>query len=349
MKVVQCRNKHFYDSDMYPKCPHCGEMPLGAESNPGAEKKETSKSGWNPFKKRTKTESSASFAPQVSETEAPAPKMEIVDVPMQNDVTVSYSPENQEEDGVTVSYSPESNGEDDRTMVFSSDPVKSDNESRKTQDIEPVEAVEKQEMTQEMPAPVKDEPKQPQQGEKISLREAVSMASADSEGRTMSYFSMLSSNASQNTKPESKKAVQNEPTVANPAKEPEPVNEPAAVQQRVVDFPVGWLVCISGQHLGNTFMLSAGKNSIGRLSNNQIALVKDPSVSREKHASVVYEPKKRVFYLQPGDSSGLTYLNDEYIDSSRMIQAYDVIEIGETKLMLMPLCSEKFTWDEYIK
>ena len=71
-------------------------------------------------------------------------------------------------------------------------------------------------------------------------------------------------------------------------------------------------------------------------------------MSREKHAMVIYEPKKRNFYIQPGDSSGLTYLNDDYITESKRLAAKDILEIGDCQFVFVPLCGDDFSWEDYI-
>jgi len=83
-------------------------------------------------------------------------------------------------------------------------------------------------------------------------------------------------------------------------------------------------------------------------SDNKIILGKDGSVSREKHALIIYEPKKRNFYLQPGDSSGLTYINDDMITETRMLNKRDIIELGNGKYIFIPLCNETFSWEDYL-
>ena len=110
---------------------------------------------------------------------------------------------------------------------------------------------------------------------------------------------------------------------------------------------VGWIVCVRGKHLGESFNVFAGRNSIGRGNNNLIVISKDPQISREKHAFITYEPKKRVFYIASGDSSGLTYLNEEMVDSSVQLNYLDTIEMGKSQFVFVPLCGEKFSWDNY--
>lgn len=58
----------------------------------------------------------------------------------------------------------------------------------------------------------------------------------------------------------------------------------------------GWLVCIDGVYKGKAFNLKAGVNVIGRDERAYVCLKKDQQVSREKHASIIYEPKKKVCY-----------------------------------------------------
>lgn len=108
---------------------------------------------------------------------------------------------------------------------------------------------------------------------------------------------------------------------------------------------VGWLVCVQGNHLGMDFKLKAGGNFIGRSSEMDVAIIGDASVSRKKHAVVIYEPKNNIFILQPGESKGLTYLNDKIVLTPTELSSNDIIQVGNTKLMFIPCCSDKFTWD----
>ena len=108
---------------------------------------------------------------------------------------------------------------------------------------------------------------------------------------------------------------------------------------------VGWLVCVEGEHLGEDFRLKTGKNFIGRASNMDAALTKDKSVSRDKHAIVLYEPKSHIFLVQPGEARELCYLNDQVVLAAQEIKRNDVITVGESKLMFFPCCDGTFNWD----
>ena len=108
---------------------------------------------------------------------------------------------------------------------------------------------------------------------------------------------------------------------------------------------VGWLVAIEGEHFGEDFKLHTGKNFIGRSKNMDVVLSGDSSVSRERHAILLYEPKSNMFLAQPGDSKELFYLNNEVVLSATKIQAYDILSIGDSRLLFIPCCSDKFNCD----
>lgn len=111
-----------------------------------------------------------------------------------------------------------------------------------------------------------------------------------------------------------------------------------------VEPVVGWLVCTEGNHSGEFFKLKTGRNFIGRSRTMDIAISKDDTVSRERHAAVIYEPKNLMYLVQTGDSSGLCYLNDNVVLNPEKLKINDVITIGDTKLMFFPCCNEVFNW-----
>ena len=113
-----------------------------------------------------------------------------------------------------------------------------------------------------------------------------------------------------------------------------------------IDPVVGWLVCTKGPSRGRDYRIRSGRNGIGRSDAMDVKISGDDTVSRENHAFLVYEPRKRIFSIRPGDGRGLVYLNGEEVIQASDIKGYDVIELGETKLMFVPLCGEKFYWDQ---
>lgn len=154
------------------------------------------------------------------------------------------------------------------------------------------------------------------------LMVAVKKASANPEGKTVGFFRMT--------------AQRN-------------MDSGTSGTTEFVEPPVGWLVCVKGIHFGKCFSIVAGRNSIGRYDTNDIVLDKDDSVSRDKHAWIIYEPRKRIFYLKPGEGNALTYLNDNMVEESNELAKLDRIELGNTTLLFIPLCGDDFCWESYIK
>ena len=113
--------------------------------------------------------------------------------------------------------------------------------------------------------------------------------------------------------------------------------------------PVAWLVCVGGPYAGHAFECKTGRNRIGRDPGMDICLAEDPSVSRDTHTIVTYEPKQRTFFLDPGTGSGLTYLNGDYIFNHKELHGYDKIELGKSVFLFLPFCGEQFSWSDYIK
>jgi len=107
----------------------------------------------------------------------------------------------------------------------------------------------------------------------------------------------------------------------------------------------GWLVCTEGNNRGRSFEIKAGQNCIGRDSSMDIC-IKEEGITRERHAYIIFEPKKRQFYLRGGDGSGLSYCNDEMVVGMQQINAYDKIQLGNANFMFIPFCGERYMWDE---
>ncbi len=114
-----------------------------------------------------------------------------------------------------------------------------------------------------------------------------------------------------------------------------------------MDPVVGWLVVLAGPGRGNARKLGYGQNSLGRDKGERVPLdFGDGAISRSKHCFVLYEPRKRQYFIRPGDGSNLTYLNGELLADSKPLTAADLIEIGSTKLKFVPLCGPEFDWED---
>ncbi len=134
-----------------------------------------------------------------------------------------------------------------------------------------------------------------------------------------------------------------------PSAQKNPVDEGhtvAVVKRKTgIDPVVGWLVCIKGPDRGRDYRIRTEKNSIGRSETMDICISGDDSISRNDHAFLVYDPKKKTFRIQSGLSRGLIYLNEEEVISSETLKAYDRIEIGQSVFLFVPFCGEAFQWE----
>lgn len=105
----------------------------------------------------------------------------------------------------------------------------------------------------------------------------------------------------------------------------------------------GWLVCVEGSQKGKNYTIHAGRNFAGRSLDMDIVLSDDNSIAREKHFSVVYEPKSIAFYLVCGE--GNTYLNNEAVVSQKEMFDGDIIQAGNSKYLFVPFCKEGRDWN----
>lgn len=187
----------------------------------------------------------------------------------------------------------------------------------------------------------------------------------DASGEQCPYCAQMNQPAPAAAQPAAEPAVPTQPQAQDvPTPPPAPVQpQPAAPAQPLpeeeednctvgyysrvigVEPVVGWLVCIEGEYKGESFKLKSGRNFIGRAANMDVVLSADHSVSRFKHASVIYEPRGRQFIVSTGESRELCYLNDEVVLSNMKMKAYDVLNLGNTSLMLIPCCGARFTWE----
>lgn len=108
---------------------------------------------------------------------------------------------------------------------------------------------------------------------------------------------------------------------------------------------VGWLVCIEGGCRGRSYELFCGQNFIGRSEKMDVSLTGDISVSRERHAVVIYEPKENRFYVQPGDAHNLFYVNEKVVLTNQELHQRDEIQLGESRLIFIEFCGNNYKWD----
>lgn len=116
-------------------------------------------------------------------------------------------------------------------------------------------------------------------------------------------------------------------------------------KSRNLEPVVGWLACVDGPDRGKSYELFAKINAVGRSSENDVVIAGDATISRRSHIRIAYDPKHNDFRLIPDESTNNVYLNDEAIYTPRPLTAFDLIELGQTKLVFVPLCGESFRWN----
>ena len=103
---------------------------------------------------------------------------------------------------------------------------------------------------------------------------------------------------------------------------------------------------------GESFTLYEGINHIGRAPHMDVALFREPTVSRENHAIITYHNDTNRFVLEvnPGDVASILYNNTLVKKSfSQTISAHDTLTLGECQLCFIPFCDEHFNWEESAK
>lgn len=113
-----------------------------------------------------------------------------------------------------------------------------------------------------------------------------------------------------------------------------------------IDPVVGWLICHEGANQGRDYRICSGRNVIGRDPSSQICIRGDESISRENHAKIFYDPRNTSFHVTEGEGRSGVYVNDKLVLQPTLLAAYDILEIGATKLVFVPLCGPRFQWKE---
>ena len=111
-------------------------------------------------------------------------------------------------------------------------------------------------------------------------------------------------------------------------------------------FPVGWLVVISGSGRGACFVLKDGVSTVGRGDDQTVCLgFGDSSISRTNHASVAYDAEQGRFFIGHSGKANLVRLNNAPLLSTEELNSGDTIRLGQTTLRFVAFCGETFSWD----
>lgn len=110
------------------------------------------------------------------------------------------------------------------------------------------------------------------------------------------------------------------------------------------DPVVGWLICVSGASKGQDYKILTGSNTIGRAESMSISIPSDETISRENHAEVHYDAKSKKFNLVKGTGRNTVYVNETALLQPTELNAYDLIELGDSQFRFIPFCGDQFSW-----
>jgi hypothetical protein len=116
-------------------------------------------------------------------------------------------------------------------------------------------------------------------------------------------------------------------------------------EDEVLTPVVGWLVCIEGRDRGKDYRIKSGMNEIAREDDAEVDIVikGDNMISRRYHAELQYDPEDNSYFLIRLKNEAVQ-VNDVKVKRPVQLSPYDIIQLGETRLVFVPLCSEKFQW-----
>ena len=113
------------------------------------------------------------------------------------------------------------------------------------------------------------------------------------------------------------------------------------------DLVLGWLVAANTGIKGKIFTVSETSVTVGRSDPEHpvtVDLHGDRAVSRGAQAVIVYDPLNKKFFIRSAGGKTPVYVNRQMLLAPAELSAYDIILLGTTELVFVPLCSQKFSW-----
>lgn len=111
-------------------------------------------------------------------------------------------------------------------------------------------------------------------------------------------------------------------------------------------YIVGWLVALNGKKEGEDYRIRGFNTTIGRGQGNTIVLAEDSTISRDVNCAIRYYSETKEYYIVLGQNpKNAVYINGKSLIDQAQLHAYDVIKIGRTELLFVPLCGREFSWN----
>lgn len=112
------------------------------------------------------------------------------------------------------------------------------------------------------------------------------------------------------------------------------------------EWPLAWLVAISGPMKGKFFVITSGENYVGKARDNSICLIDDPDVSARQNC-IYYDAEYAAFYIDACPyARQMTRLSDgDTVKSCSPLEHGEILQVSpSTKLRFVPFCGETFNW-----
>jgi hypothetical protein len=111
---------------------------------------------------------------------------------------------------------------------------------------------------------------------------------------------------------------------------------------------VGWLVVVGGPGLGAFRPIFVGSNTIGSDSGQRIPIdFGDDYISKEEQAYIRYDADDRQFLFIPNlAKTNVVSIDNVKPTSAVRLMPYDIISMGNTKLVFIPFCGDEFDWTD---
>ncbi len=107
---------------------------------------------------------------------------------------------------------------------------------------------------------------------------------------------------------------------------------------------IGWLVCVEGNTVGESYTVYDCDNHIGRSSHMNICLAKEPTLSRESHACISYNKETKEICITATSNNAPVLLNDALLTDTHILCNRNLIQLGDCVLLFVALCDENFSW-----
>lgn len=373
VKRVQCKNRHFYDAARFAQCPVCGQQVDGKSLKELENKNdpidpditvelpkssgvdELAPTMWIPPEKIL-----AFFGSEVDPS-VPQPVSELIEeeLPLEEKNPPAVPVSSEEDENIpAVQSSPDSNMRMQDDPPVTADSVETNPEESQFVEI-PLEEIKSEEINSDVDNSSENGAIESEFLESEDIENAPAIdESAESDKTEAVYANNMVAQALEETADEDTReeihdlsgilpveSLSQDETKSHIAETPTSPWITAEHMSSAASLPVGWIIGLNGTNKGKLFPCKSGKNLIGSGHDMDIVLPEEISVNQDTHALIIYEPKKRQFFVQAGTRHGLTYLNDELVFTHNELHRYDRITFGEAEFVFVPLCGEHFSWD----